>query len=118
MKTIEPKIIDAKGKTLGRVASATAVSLMGKDKASYERHTYTFSPVKVLNVSKISITPKKLGSIYHTRYSGIPGGLRVTKGAETALKKGLKELLRLSVYNMLPGNKLRREMMKHLIIND
>ncbi|MEK7219534.1 MAG: uL13 family ribosomal protein, partial [Patescibacteria group bacterium] len=67
---------------------------------------------------KLNITTKKLAEIYHTRYSGIPGGLRVISGTETLEKRGLKELIRLATYQMLPGNKLRREMMKNLKIED
>ncbi len=110
--------IDASGRTLGRVASAVAISLMGKDKPTFERNAYCGAPVRVLNASKLSITPKKLAEIFHTRYSGIPGGLRVIKGTETAEKEGLKELIRLATYKMLPDNKLRREMMKNLKIED
>ena len=74
--------------------------------------------VKVVNTSKIRITPRKLEEIYHTRYSGSPGGLRVIKAKETAEKKGYPELLKLAIYHMLPGNKLRRQMMKNLIIEE
>ena len=114
----EIKTIDANGRTLGRVASEVAMSLMGKTKATFERNKYSGFPVKVVNASKLRITAKKLEEIYHTRYSGIPGGLRVMSGTETAEKKGLKELIKLAIYNMLPGNKLRREMMKHLTIEN
>jgi large subunit ribosomal protein L13 len=112
------KTIDASGRTLGRVASEVAMHLMGKTKATFERNQYSGFPVKIINASKLRITEKKLEEIYHTRYSGMRGGLRVLKGTETAEKKGLKELLRLATYQMLPGNKLRREMMKHLKIED
>lgn len=114
----EVKVIDASGRTLGRVASEIAMSLMGKTKATYERHMYSGMPVKVINADKLSITNKKLESIYHTRYSGRPGGLTILKGSFTKETKGLKELIKLAVYHMLPGNKLRREMMKHLTIED
>ncbi len=117
-KIIETKTIDANGKTLGRVASEAAMFLMGKTKATYERNIYSGSPVKVVNVSKLRITEKKLDELYHTRYSGIPGGLRVLSGTHTVKTKGLKELIRLATYQMLPGNKLRRTMMKHLTIED
>ncbi|KKT00942.1 MAG: 50S ribosomal protein L13 [Candidatus Nomurabacteria bacterium GW2011_GWF2_43_8] len=115
-KTI--KTIDASGRTLGRVASEVAMSLMGKTKTTFERNVYSGLPVKVVNASKLRITAKKLEEIYHTRYSGIPGGLRILKGAETAQKRGLKELIKLATYQMLPGNKLRRIMMKNLKIED
>jgi large subunit ribosomal protein L13 len=112
------KTIDASGRTLGRVASEVAMSLMGKTKATFERNTYSGFPVKVTNASKIRITAKKLESIYHTRYSGIPGGLRILKGTETAEKMGMRELLKLATEQMLPANKLRRTMMKNLKIED
>ncbi len=114
----EMKTVDAGGRTLGRVASEVAVLLLGKNKATFERNVYSGSPVKVTNASKLRITEKKLAEIYHTRYSGIPGGLRILKGTYTRDTKGLKELIRLATYQMLPGNKLRREMMKHLTIED
>ena len=112
------KIIDANGRALGRVASEAAVTLMGKDKAGFERHIYSGFPVKIVNASKIRITTKKLESIKHKRYSGYPGGLRITSAKETAAKKGYREILRLAVRKMLPGNKLRREMMKNLKIEE
>ncbi len=118
MKKNDTKIIDAEGRTLGRVASEVAISLMGKTQASFERNVYSGIPVKVINASKIKITPKKLEEIYHTRYSGYRGGLRILKGTETVEKKGLKELLKLAVFHMLPGNKLRREMVKNLNIEE
>lgn len=112
------KVIDAQGRVLGRVASEVAMSLMGKTKPNFERNKYSGMLVTVLNASKLRITPKKLTEIYHTRYSGIPGGLRILSGTETAEKKGLKELIRLATYQMLPSNKLRRTMMKNLKIED
>jgi len=114
----ETKIIDASGRTLGRVATEVAMSLMGKTKATFERNKYTGFPVKVINTSKIRITAKKLESIFHTRYSGIPGGLRILKGTETVEKKGMKEMIKLATYQMLPTNKLRKTMMKNLTVED
>jgi large subunit ribosomal protein L13 len=114
----EVKVIDAANRTLGRVASEVAMSLMGKTKATFERNKYSGFPVKVVNASKLRITARKLDEIYHTRYSGIPGGLRILKGTETAEKRGLKELIKLATFQMLPGNKLRRVMMKNLTIED
>ncbi|HEY4503335.1 MAG TPA: uL13 family ribosomal protein [Candidatus Paceibacterota bacterium] len=112
------KTIDASGRTLGRVASEVAVSLLGKNSPTFERNVYSGFPVQVVNASKIKITEAKLEEIYHTRYSGIPGGLRILKGTETKEKKGMKELVRLATMQMLPDNKLRRTMMKHLTIEE
>ncbi|MEK7140257.1 MAG: 50S ribosomal protein L13 [Patescibacteria group bacterium] len=114
----ETKIIDADGKTLGRVASEAATFLMGKTKATYERHIYSGLPVKIINAAKLRITTKKLAEIYHTRYSGSRGGLKTMTGTYTAKTKGLKELIRLAIHRMLPRNKLRREMEKNLKIED
>ena len=112
------KTIDASGRKLGRVASEVAMSLMGKTKATYERNKYSGFPVRVINASKLAITTKKLAEIYHTRYSGMRGGLRVLPGTETAEKKGMKELVKLATYQMLPSNKIRRTMMMNLKIED
>lgn len=114
----EEKTVNAEGRTLGRVASEVAMSLMGKTSVSFERNKYSGFPVRVINASKLRITPKKLEEIYHTRYSGMRGGLRILKGTETAEKKGLKELIKLATFQMLPDNKIRRVMMKHLTIVD
>lgn len=115
---IKEKTIDASGITLGRVASKTAFSLMGKDSPSFERHLYSGGKVKVINASKIKITAKKLATIKHARYSGYRGGLRILSGTEILEKRGLKELVKLAVYRMLPGNKLRRKMMQSLTVQD
>ena len=74
--------------------------------------------VEIKNTSKALVADTKKAQKTYSRYSGYPGGLRVMKGTETAEKKGLKELVRLATYQMLPGNKIRREMMKHLTIED
>ena len=118
VKKQEIKTIDASGKTLGRVATEIAALLLGKDKASFKRNAYSGSPVNVLNASKIKITNKKLEELFHTKYSGYPGGLRVLTGAYTKATKGMKELVSIAVYRMLPDNKIRREMMKNLKVQD
>ncbi|MFA6324677.1 MAG: 50S ribosomal protein L13 [Candidatus Paceibacterota bacterium] len=112
------KTIDADGKTLGRVSTEIATSLMGKNSVNFQRHIYSGFPVKVINAKKLKITIKKLEQTVHANYSGHRGGLRMVKAIETVEKKGMKELIKNAVYQMLPDNKLRREMMKHLIIND
>ena len=112
------KVIDVSGRSLGRVASEVAFILMGKNNVSYKRNIYSGSPVKVINSSKLRISAKKLSEIYHTRYSGYPGGLKILTGTYTAKKNGVKELIKLAIYQMLPDNKLRKEMMKNLILED
>jgi len=112
------KTIDAAGKSLGRVSTEIAMFLMGKTSTKFQRHIYCGFPVKVINASKLRITTKKLEQTVHANYSGHRGGLRMIKAAEIAEKNGLKELIKMAVYQMLPDNKLRREMMKNLKIED
>jgi len=112
----EEKVIDASGRTLGRIATEAAMHLMGKTSASFERNVYSGFPVKITNASKIKITNKKLDEIYHTRYSGMPGGLKVMSGHYTVEKKGMKELVKYAIDRMLPSNKLRKTMLKNLKI--
>jgi large subunit ribosomal protein L13 len=114
----ELKLIDAQGKTLGRVASNASLFLMGKNNAAYQRHIYSGYPVKIINASKIKITPKKLSEIQHLRYSGYPGGLTVMKASYTVKTKGYAELMKLAIFQMLPDNKLRKIMMTGLIIEN
>jgi large subunit ribosomal protein L13 len=115
---VEEKVIDASGKTLGRLCTELAQSLMGKTKASFERNKFSGSKVLVKNTSKIRITAKKLDTVSHKRYSGHPGGLTISKASFTVKEKGFGELVKLSVYHMLPNNKLRREMMKNLTVEE
>ncbi len=123
MKTnMESKIktttIDAKGKTLGRVASVVAKALMGKDAATFERHMLTGGKVVVENAGMIKIDPRKLETVQYAQYSGYPGGLRYESLANVIEKKGIEEALRRAVYGMLPGNKLRPQIMKNLTVNE
>jgi large subunit ribosomal protein L13 len=114
-KVAVEKVIDASGKTLGRVATSVAVALRAKDTPAYERHIVPAVKVKVINASKIFIAePKKLGKTY-VRYSG---GLRSARLEEVIAKKGISEPLKLAVYGMLPSNKLRPILMKNLKIEE
>lgn len=114
----EAKVIDASGMTLGRVATVIATNLLGKNRTVFERNVYSGVPVTVINASKIRMTPQKMEELNHKRYSGYPGGLRTTKASETVEKKGWGELVKLAVYRMLPDNRLRREMMKNLKVEN
>ncbi len=114
--TMKHTVIDASGKTLGRVASAAAVALMGKDAATFERHMMTGGLVTIENAGKIKIDPRKLTTKLYEHYSGYPGGFREESLAQLLEKKGIEEALRRAVYGMLPGNKLRPRIMKNLSI--
>ncbi len=108
--------IDASGTPVGRVATQAAIALMGKDEATFERHTITGGKVVITNASKIKIDPRKLDTVKFAQYSGYPGGLRYETLAQVLEKKGIEEVLRRAVYGMLPGNKLRPEIMKNLSV--
>lgn len=110
--------IDATGQSLGRVASAAAALLLGKNEASFQKHMVADVKVKITNVSKIFFSQKKLKNKTYTRYTGHPGGLKKQSLEELITKKGVREAVRKAVYGMLPSNKLRPEMMKNLTIEE
>ena len=110
--------IDAKGKTLGRTATAVAKLLMGKHKPTFERHLVTGEKVNLINVSKAKISAVKLGTKTYARYSGYPGGLVKEKMSDVSARKGYAEVFKLAIYGMLPSNKLRSVIMKNLTISE
>lgn len=117
MKTTQSThTIDASGKTIGRVASAAAMLLMGKNDPSFERNKITGSKVNIENASKLKIDIRKLDTVEYAQYSGYPGGLRFESLAKVIEKKGFQEVLRRAVYGMLPANRLRPVIMKNLTI--
>lgn len=111
-------ILDAEGKTIGRVASEAAKLLIGKDTVDYARNLAPAVKIKIVNASKVKIFNDKLNTRYHKHYTGHPGGLRVETNAAITVKKGYSELLRLAVHGMLPDNKLKPIMMKNLTISE
>ena len=110
--------IDAAGKTLGRVASEAAKSLMGKTRPDYVPHVRSDVKVTVVNASKLHIREKKrVGKIY-TTYSGYPGGLKRESLASLNGRKGKGEAVRRAVIRMLPRNTMRTPRMKNLIVTE
>lgn len=111
-------VLDAEGKTIGRVATQAAVYLMGKNTPDFKRNEAPSVTVEIKNASKASIhEPKKTQKTY-SRYSGYPGGLKQPTMAQVIEKKGYSELFREAVSGMLPKNKLRAKMMTHLIVTE
>lgn len=106
-------IINAKGRSLGRLAAEIASLLQGKNKADFVRYRDIGDSVLVENVEKMKITGKKIEQKVYYRHSGYFGGLK-----ETPLKKLFKEqpaeVLKIAVFGMLPKNKLRDKMIKRL----
>jgi large subunit ribosomal protein L13 len=109
--------IDATDQPLGRLASRVATLLRGKHKPSFVYNIDNGDFVHVENASKIKLTGKKLDQKKYYHHSGYPGGLK-TKTLKELFEKNPAEVLKRAVYNMLPKNKLRKEMMKRLKINN
>jgi len=111
--------IDAKGRTLGRVASEAAFTLLGKGRAATARKNI-IAPVavRITNAGAIAIPEKKLTQKTYHRHSGYPGSDRAVMLKEVIEKKGKSEALREAVKGMLPGNKLRDKRLKNLTIEE
>ena len=110
--------IDAKGKTIGRVATEAARILMGKNTVAYARNKAGEGTVTITNAAKLSINEKKRLVKKYKRFSGYVGGLKEEGLESLAARRGYREILKLAVYGMLPGNKLRPLRMKRLIIEE
>ncbi len=110
--------IDAMGQALGRVATEAANVLRGKDTTTFVKHLAPKVTVKIINASKLDITPKKMREKTYTRYTGHPSGLRQTSLTRLVEKKGWSEPVKKAVFGMLPANRLRAVIMKNLIITE
>lgn len=106
-------IIDAEGKTLGRLASYIAHRLRGKHKPIFTPHVDTGDFIVVINASKIRLTGNKLEKKKYYHYSGYPGGMKVRTAGEMLAKKPTA-LLYEAVKGMLPKGPLGRSMIKKL----
>lgn len=106
-------IIDAEGKTLGRLASEAASILRGKHKPQFTPHVDTGDFVIIINAEKIQVTGNKLRDKFYYRHSGYPGGLKKTS-LNDMLRKRPERVIEHAVYGMLPknrlGNALRRKL--------
>jgi large subunit ribosomal protein L13 len=110
--------IDATGKKLGRVASEAASLLMGKKTTSFVRNKVSGVKVKIINTSKADFPVKKLKEKEYITFTGFRGGLYTETLEHLIDRKGAKEAFERAVYRMLPGNSLRKEMMKNLTIEN
>ncbi len=106
-------IVDAEGKTLGRLATQIADMLRGKNKPEYTPHIDTGDFVVVVNAEKIRVSGKKLTEKVYYRHTGYPGGLR-TRTLEEQLERRPEEVIRNSVKGMLPRTKLGRAPLRKL----
>jgi large subunit ribosomal protein L13 len=113
--TREWYLVDAEGKTLGRLATQIADTLRGKRKPQFTPHVDTGDFVIVVNAEKIQVTGNKLDQKRYYRHSGYPGGLK-SRTLREQLDRRPTEVLRTAVKGMLPKKKLARQQITKLKI--
>ena len=113
--TREWYVVDADGKTLGRLATQIADRLRGKGKPQYTPHIDTGDFVVVVNAEKIAVTGNKLDQKMYHRHSGYPGGLS-SRTLREQLGRRPTEVIRIAVKGMLPKNRLARQQLTKLKI--
>ncbi len=122
MRTFAPKkdeiekkwwVINAEGKTLGRLATEVAILLRGKRKPEFAHFVDCGDFVVIINAEKINVTGKKLEQKKYYSHSGYPGGLKV-KTLKELLDTKPEEVVRKAVWGMIPKGKLGRAVYKKL----
>ena len=106
-------VIDAEGKTLGRLATEAASILRGKRKPIFTPHVDTGDYVIIINAEKVEVTGKKRQEKIYKHHTGYPGGLREVTFEKLQAKKP-EEIIRHAVKCMMPKGKLGRQMYKKL----
>lgn len=106
-------VVDADGKTLGRLATEVATVLRGKNKPQYTPHVDTGDFVIIINAEKVKLTGRKLEQKMYYRHSGFTGGLK-TVDYQTLLREKPELALEKAVRGMLPHNHLGEAMSKKL----
>jgi large subunit ribosomal protein L13 len=106
-------VVDAAGKTLGRLATEVATLLRGKHKPTYTPHIDTGDFVIVINSSQITLTGKKLEQKKYYRHSGFPGGLKSISAGELRATRP-ERMIESAVKGMLPKGPLGRSQLKKL----
>ena len=114
-ETVERKwyVIDAEGKSLGRVASLAATYLRGKHKPTYTPHIDCGDNIIIINASKVNLTGDKLDKKMYYNHSQYTGGLR-ERTARTMREEYPEEMIERAVKGMLPHNRLGRDMDRKL----
>ena len=116
-ETVERKwyVIDAEGKSLGRVASLAATYLRGKHKPTYTPHIDCGDNIIIINAEKVNLTGNKLDKKMYYSHSQYLGGLR-ERTARTMREEYPEEMIERAVKGMLPHNRLGRQMYKKLFV--
>ena len=122
IKTYSPKlseihsdwrVLDAEGKTLGRLATEIATILRGKDKPNFTRHMIVGDFVIVINAEKIRVTGQKADQKTYYRHTQYPGGLRAVS-YKAMMARFPERIIEKAVRGMLPKNTLGRALYKNL----
>ncbi len=108
-------VVDASGKTLGRLATRIASVLRGKNNPGYAPFMDSGDFVIVVNAEKVHVTGKKREDKKYWSHTGYPGGLKLTSFKE-AMEKDPTFAVRNAVKGMLPHNRLGRRLLKKLKI--
>jgi len=106
-------VIDAAGKTLGRLASQVAMILRGKHQPTYTPHVDMGFRVAVINAEKVTVTGKKYEQKKYYHHSGYPGGLK-EKTYKDVFQKKPELVIHQAVRGMLPHNRLGAKLSKRL----
>jgi large subunit ribosomal protein L13 len=122
MKTISAKaddvkrdwfLVDADGKTLGRLATEIARRLRGKHKTIYTPHVDTGDYIVVINAEKVRVSGNKAKDKMYYHHSGYMGGIKATSFNDM-IERSPERVIELAVKGMLPRNPLGREMYRKL----
>jgi large subunit ribosomal protein L13 len=106
-------VVDADGKTLGRLATEVALRLRGKHKPEYTPHVDTGDYIIIVNAEKIQVTGNKAkGKIYYS-HTGFPGGLK-EMSFEKLIQRAPERVIEIAVKGMLPKGPLGRAMYRKL----
>lgn len=106
-------VVDAEGKTLGRIATEIAHRLRGKHKAEYTPHVDTGDYIIVVNAEKVTVTGNKFKDKVYYAHSGFPGGLKSTTFDKLQAAKP-EMIIEKAVKGMLPRGPLGRAMYRKL----
>lgn len=124
MKTFHPKkqdinrkwyLVDAKGKTLGRLAAKIAAHLRGKHKPIFSKSTDCGDNIIVINAAEIKVTGNKTEQKEYYRHSGYPGGLK-SINFKKLMEINPTKALEKAIAGMIPRNRLKKDVLKKLKI--
>jgi len=106
-------VVDASGKTLGRLATEVASRLRGKHKPEFTPHVDTGDYIVVVNADKVAVTGNKANDKMYYRHTGYPGGLKEANFATLQAEKP-EMIIEKAIKGMLPRNPLGRAMFRKL----